>query len=263
MNLFGKLIVLGLIIAVSLVEARFSPGIRRLGRKFLSHSDPAKMAATSATVTSLYVGATGIWFRSDTIAAINHLEQGEKEKAMQSLNLAIATLAVFDITQATVMPIGSLLMDELIKARGFFPETFARLTSYKQALPAAVLRDSQTADDVLDAVIPLKERIKQAFDNEVTSFLRNSQGYEDLVTNLNRAKTWARAAKWADVLAGPVFDAAMVGFSAYQLHLAISDTDSAPEVCFPFIYYSFNCFAFLALLSKHDFCSYPPHEISH
>ena len=208
-----------------------SRGLANLGSKFLSRSNPVKMTATGATVTSLYVGSTGIWFRSDTIAAINELEQGEKEKALQSLQLAISTLVVFDITQATVLPIASVMINKMIKAKGFFPKTFTHLTNYKQALPNAVLNGGDSADDVLDVMIPLKEKIKKAFDIEVPAFLKNSQGYDDLVTSLRNAKTWAKVAKWGDVLAGPIFDSAMIGFSIYQLHLALNDKDSAPEVC--------------------------------
>eukprot|EP00112_Aurelia_sp_Birch-Aquarium-sp1_P008842 Seg1985.6 transcript_id=Seg1985.6/GoldUCD/mRNA.D3Y31 product="hypothetical protein" protein_id=Seg1985.6/GoldUCD/D3Y31 len=207
----------------------FSTSIAKLGNKFLSRSNPVKMTATGATVTSLYVGSTGIWFRSDTIAAINELERGEKEEAMQSLQLAIATLAVFDVTQATVQPIASVMINKMIKAKGFFPTTFTHLTNYKEALPNAVLNGGDSADDILDVMIPLKEKIKQSFDNEVVSFLKNSQGFDDLATSLRNAKTWAKVAKWGDVLAGPIFDSAMVGFSLYQLFLAINDDVSAPE----------------------------------
>eukprot|EP00112_Aurelia_sp_Birch-Aquarium-sp1_P017011 Seg3905.1 transcript_id=Seg3905.1/GoldUCD/mRNA.D3Y31 product="hypothetical protein" protein_id=Seg3905.1/GoldUCD/D3Y31 len=219
-----------LVATPSTARIPYSRGVANLGNRFLSRYDPAKMTATASTVTSLYVGSTGIWFRSDTIAAINQLERGEKEEALQSLQMAISTLAVFDITQATVQPIASVMINKMIKKKGFFPTFFEGLTSYKRALPDAVLTAGNSADDVLDVMIPLKESIKDAFEREVTAFMRRSQGYDDLVTSLRNAKTWAKVARWGDVLAGPIFDSAMVGFSAYQLHLAINDKDSASEV---------------------------------
>lgn len=73
----------------------------------LKRADPIRMLETSSSLTSMYVGGTGIWWRSGIIASISQMEQGEQEAAMETLNIAITTLAVFDTTQATVSPIAS------------------------------------------------------------------------------------------------------------------------------------------------------------
>ena len=51
--------------------------------------------------------------------------------------------------------------------------------------------------------------------------------YTDLVTDLRRVKNVIKAVKWADVVIGPLFDAATVGVSAWQLAEAIKNKDPA------------------------------------
>jgi len=46
-----------------------------------------------------------------------------------------------------------------------------------------------------------------------------------MVTDLKGVKTWAKVAKWVDVLAGPLFDAATIAFGAWQLSEAIKNED--------------------------------------
>ena len=115
------------------VDGRFSmSGFKRIQNNFLKRADPTRMLKTGSSVTSLYVGGTGIWWRSGVIASISQMEQGEKEKAMESLNIAIATLIVFDTTQATVSPVASELIEQLVKHKGKFPNTFSGLTNYNK-----------------------------------------------------------------------------------------------------------------------------------
>ena len=53
--------------------------------------------------------------------------------------------------------------------------------------------NASDVDDIIDNAKALRKRIGIFFDNEVTSFLKNTQGYDDLVTSLNNAKRWAKA----------------------------------------------------------------------
>ena len=61
------------------VDGRLSiPGFKRIRNNFLERADPTRMLNTGSSVTSLYVGGTGIWWRSGVIASISQMEQGEK-----------------------------------------------------------------------------------------------------------------------------------------------------------------------------------------
>lgn len=210
---------------------RLSSGLQRLGNNFLKrNSDAAGRLNTAASVSSIYVGSTGIWWRSGIIAGINQLEQGKKEEAMETLNIAMATLTVFDTTQATVSPIASELIHQLVKHKGQFPLTFQGLTDYNKALTQSTIAGSvDDVDDIVESAKSLRKQVSKAFGSEVTSFMRNTQGYDDLVRSLNNAKSWAKVATWADALSGPLFDAANVAFCGWQLYNAIADEDSAPE----------------------------------
>ena len=214
------------------VDGRFSmSGFKRIQNNFLKRADPTRMLKTGSSVTSLYVGGTGIWWRSGVIASISQMEQGEKEKAMETLNIAIATLAVFDTTQATVSPVASELIEQLVKHKGKFPNTFSGLTNYNKAVTEGVVSGSaDDVDDIIDSAKAWKKRIGEFFDSEVTAFMKNTQGYDDLVKSLKNAKTWAKGLTWLDTISGPLFDAANVAFCGWQLHNAIIDKDSRPEV---------------------------------
>jgi len=95
---------------------------------------------------------------------------------------------------------------------------------------------SGNADDVGGIIAnakSLKKRIGEFLDSEAEAFIKNmknTQGYDDLVTSLNNAKKWARGLKWFDTMSGPLFDAASVAFCGWQLHNAIHDKVSPPEV---------------------------------
>ena len=203
---------------------------KRIGNNFLKRAQPIRMLATGSSLTSVYVGVTGIWWRSGIIASISQMEQGEQEAAMETLHIAMATLTVFDTTQATVSPIASELIHQLVKHKGFH-KTVAGFKDYNKVVTQAVVGGSaDDVDDIIDSSKILRKKIANVFDNEVTAFLKNSQGYDDLVKSLNNAKKWAKGLTWFDTISGPFFDAANVAFCGWQLHNAIHDKDSPPEV---------------------------------
>ena len=141
------------------------------------------------------------------------MEQGEQEASMETLNIAITTLAVFDTTQATVSPIASELINQLVKHKGKFLQTISELKKYNEALTKRMVNaNADDVDDIIDNAKNLKKRIGEFFDSEVTAFMKNTQGYDDLVTSLKNAKKWARGLTWFDTISGPFFDAANVAF---------------------------------------------------
>ena len=212
------------------VSSRWANGLKRIQNNILKRANPFRMLITASSVTSVYVGGTGIWWRSGVIASISQMEQGEKEKSMQTLHIAMTTLAVFDTTQATVSPIASELISQLVNHRGF-RQTVAGFKEYNRVVTEAVIGgNANDVDDIIDNAKALRKRIGNFFDNEVTSFLKNTQGYDDLVTSLNNAKRWAKGLTWFDTISGPFFDAANVAFCGWQLYNAIHDEDSPPEV---------------------------------
>ena len=211
------------------VSSRWANGLKRIQNNILKRANPFRMLITASSVTSVYVGGTGIWWRSGVIASISQMEQGEKEKSMQTLHIAMTTLAVFDTTQATVSPIASELISQLVNHRGF-RQTVAGFKEYNRVVTEAVIGgNANDVDDIIDNAKALRKRIGNFFDNEVTSFLKNTQGYDDLVTSLNNAKRWAKGLTWFDTISGPFFDAANVAFCGWQLYNAIHDEDSPPE----------------------------------
>ena len=203
---------------------------KRIGNNFLKRAEPIRMLATGSSLTSVYVGVTGIWWRSGIIASISQMEQGEQEAAMETLHIAMATLTVFDTTQATVSPIATELIHQLVKHKGFH-QTVAGFKEYNKAITQAVVDGSaDDVDNIIDSSKSLRERIANAFDNEVTDFMKKSQGHDDLVRSLNNAKKWAKVLTWFDTISGPFFDAANVAFCGWQLHNAIHDKGSTTEV---------------------------------
>ena len=126
----------------------------------LKRADPIRMLETSSSLTSMYVGGTGIWWRSGITASISQMEQGEQEAAMETLNIAITTLTVFDTTQATVSPIASELINQLVKRKGKFPQTISELKKYNEALTKRVVSaNADDVDDIIDNAKTLKKRI--------------------------------------------------------------------------------------------------------
>ena len=150
------------------VSSRWANGLKRIQNNILKRANPFRMLITASSVTSVYVGGTGIWWRSGVIASISQMEQGEKEKSMQTLHIAMTTLAVFDTTQATVSPIAS------VNHRGF-RQTVAGFKEYNRVVTEAVIGgNANDVDDIIDNAKALRKRIGNFFDNEVTSFLKNT-----------------------------------------------------------------------------------------
>lgn len=169
--------------------ASWARGLKKIQDNILNLADPIRMLSTGSSLTSVYVGGTGIWWRSGVIGSISQMEKGEKEKAMETLNIAIATLAVFDTTQATVSPIASGLIDQLVKHKGKFPQTISGFKEYNKVVAKRVVSgNADDVDDIIDSAKALKRKIGEFFDNEVTTFMKNTQGYDDLVTTLKNAK---------------------------------------------------------------------------
>ena len=48
--------------------------LKKIGNNFLKGADSTRMLATGSSLTSVYVGGTGIWWRSGIIAAISQME---------------------------------------------------------------------------------------------------------------------------------------------------------------------------------------------
>ena len=64
--------------------ASWARGLKKIQDNILNLADPIRMLSTGSSLTSVYVGGTGIWWRSGVIGSISQMEQGEKEKAMRN-----------------------------------------------------------------------------------------------------------------------------------------------------------------------------------
>ena len=206
----------------------WSKGFAKVTKNFLHRAN--KKLSDIPKITSFYVGATGIWWRQHVIASISEMEQGKQEQAMETLNIAIATLTVFDVTQATVSPIASEFIHQIVKHKGFFKETHDGLKAVNKITMEVTRGSADTADDIINTLKTKKKDLALTFQKNVEEFMRNTKGYEELVTSLNKARNWAKALTWADTLSGPFFDAANMAWCGWQLHNAINDKDSPPEV---------------------------------
>ncbi len=176
--------------------------------------------------------ALGTYWRSNALAGFAQMKRGELEEAMESYNLAISTLAVWDLGQGVAYPIADKLINKIIlKYKDDFERTLNAFRDYRNVMKTSVLDDAtKVADaDVLKGrLTDAKGGISRAFQTDVETGLsrfKNTQIYGDLVTDLRGVKAWAKVAKWADVFAGPLFDAATVAVSAWQLAEAIKKND--------------------------------------
>eukprot|EP00795_Rhopilema_esculentum_P015537 gene15537-6800_t len=158
--------------------------------------------------------------------------RGEVEEAMETFNLAIATLAVWDFGQGIALPIADKLVNKIIlKYRNDFRNTLQAFENLRDIMKTNVLESisGSSSDALKGKLFDAKGRIGAAFQTDVTSGMskfKSTQIYADLVTDLKGVKLWAKAAKWADVFAGPLFDAANVAVSAWQLVEAIKENDA-------------------------------------
>ena len=210
-----------------------SNALSRLGRNFGNAKNYLDDIQHVGELAGYNFAALGTYWRSNTLAAFAQMKRGEIEESMETLNLAIASLAVWDLGQGIAYPIADKIINKIVlKYQDDFRNTLQAFRDYRTIMQTDVLDDATKAvsSNVLKGkIIDAKGRISAAFQLDVetglASSFKNTQIYADLVTDLQGVKTWVKAAKWADVLAGPVFDAATVAVSAWQLAEAIKSND--------------------------------------
>ena len=216
----------------SLGISGLSKSLSRIGNNFgraAGNLDPLESIASLSGYGS--VSIEGYW-QANTLAGFTQVKRGDIEEAMDTFNMAIATLTVWDLGQGIALPIADKLVNKIIlKYQDDFRHTIAAFHNYNKVMRTDVL-DAATAatPDALKAkLLDAKSQISTAFQTDVTtgmSRFKNTQIYADLVTDLKGIKSWAKALKYADVFAGPLFDAATVAVSAWQLTEAIKSKDA-------------------------------------
>ena len=212
----------------SLSASGLSKSLSRIGGKFgraVSNMDPLESIASLSGYGTISI--QGYW-QSNILAGFSQMKRGDIEAAMDTFNLAIATLTVWDLGQGIALPIADKLVNKIIlKYQDDFRNTIAAFKNYNKVMKTDVLGAAAAATpDALKAkLLASKNQISTAFQSDVTTGMskcKNTQIYADLVTDLKGVKTWAKAIKYADVFAGPLFDAATVAVSAWQLAEAIT-----------------------------------------
>lgn len=191
--------------------------------------DPLETIASFSGYSS--VSIEGYW-QANTLAGFTQVKRGDVEEAMDTFNMAIATLTVWDLGQGIALPIADKLVNKIIlKYQDDFRKTISAFNNYKNVMKTDVLEAATAAatpDALKTRLLDAKSQISTAFQSDVTtgmSKFKNTQIYADLVTDLKGVKSWAKALKYADVFAGPLFDAATVAVSAWQLAEAIKGKD--------------------------------------
>eukprot|EP00795_Rhopilema_esculentum_P015536 gene15536-6799_t len=209
-----------------------SKSLSRVGHNF--GRAVGKLDELESIAAATGYGATGIdsYWQSNTLVAFSQMKRGEVEEAMETFNLAIATLAVWDFGQGIALPIADKLVNKIIlKYRNDFRNTLQAFDNLRDIMKTNVLESisGSSSDALKGKLFDAKGRIGAAFQTDITSGMskfKSTQIYADLVTDLKGVKLWAKAAKWADVFAGPLFDAANVAVSAWQLVEAIKENDA-------------------------------------
>lgn len=228
------LIFQALFVALALVACGDAAGIgnalklSRIGKTFGRLTMSTRGLERSAEMAGYTFGIVGAYWRSNTLAAYAQMSRGEIQEAMETIQLAIATLTVWDLGQGIAYPVVHKLVDRIVKNKQLFANTIQAYDDYRNIMKTGVLDDATQAatPDALKAKLLQKKRnIGNAFQTDVTKILQKSQLYTDLVTDLRGVKNVIKAVKWADVILGPLFDAATVGVSAWQLAEAIKNED--------------------------------------
>ena len=208
-----------------------SKSLSRVGKNFGRAVGKLNELENIAAATGY--GATGldIYWQSNTLVAFSQMKRGEVEEAMETFNLAIATLAVWDFGQGIALPIADKRVSKIIlKYKNDFRNTLRAFDNFRGIMKTNVLESTTEGSDALKGkLFDAKGKIGAAFQTDVTNGMwkfQSTQIYADLVTDLKGVKLWAKAAKWADVFAGPLFDAANVAVSAWQLVEAIKENDA-------------------------------------
>lgn len=196
---------------VGSLRIRLSSRLSSLGKKFGGAKNYLDDIEHVGDLAGYNFAALGTYWRSNTLAGFAQMKRGEMEEAMETFNLAVSTLAVWDLGQGIVYPVAQKLINKIVlKYQDDFRNTLQAFREYRSILKTDVLDDATKAanSDVLKGkLLEGKGRISQAFQKDVKIGLsgkfKNTQIYADMVTELKGIKTWAKAAKWADVFAGP------------------------------------------------------------
>ena len=221
-----------------LVSSRLSlsklPGkLSKIGRKFGSAKNYLDDIEHVGDLAGYNFAVLGTYWRSNALAAFSQMKNEEKKAASETLHLAISTLAVWDVGQGMMQPIADTLINKVIKRhKKEFYNTVIKLKEYRLIFNSDLIDKAPTvgqAEALKTRLLHAKTDVVVAFQTDVekgwSKWVKNTQIYDDMVKDLKGVKTWAKAAKWADVLAGPLFDAATIAFGAWQLSEAIDNED--------------------------------------
>lgn len=206
------------------IHGRYGRVLSRIGSNFASNA--ADNLETAGNYGGYTVAKLGTFWRSNAIAGFNKMKEGELEEAMQDFQVAISTLAVWDLGQGVVLPIyGKIVNRIVLKYQTEFKATIDAFKGFQGVLKTDVLDETVRNSDVLKGnLIKAKGKIGVAFDSDVNKVMtkfKTRNIYKSLVTDLKGVKLWAKAAKYGDVILGPLFDAAAVGFNIWSLTEAI------------------------------------------
>ena len=208
-------------------HGRYGRVLSRIGSNFgRAAARNADNLETAGNYGGYTVAKLGTFWRSHAIAGFNKMKEGELEEAMQDFQVAIATLAVWDLGQGVVLPVyGKIVNRIVLKYQNEFKATIDAFKDFQGVLKTDVLDETVKSSDVLKGnLIEAKGKIGAAFDSDVNKVMtkfKTRNIYKTLVTDLKGVKLWAKAAKYGDVILGPLFDAAAVGFNIWSLTEAI------------------------------------------
>ena len=214
--------------------SKLSGRLSQLGSKFGNAPKYLDDIAHVGDLAGYNIAALGTYWRSNALAAFSQMKNDEKEAASETLNLAIATLAVWDVGNGILHPIADTLINKVIRRhQKDFYNTVTKLREYRLIFNSDLIDRAPTvaqAEALKTRLLEAKSDVVVAFQTDVekgwSKFLKNTAIYDDMVKDLKTVKTWAKAAKWADVLAGPLFDAATIAVGAWQLSEAIKNDDA-------------------------------------
>lgn len=89
--------------------------LSRIGKTFRRLPMSTRGLEQSADMAGYTFGIVGAYWRSNTLAAYAQMSRGEIEEAMETIQLAIATLTVWDLGQGIAYPVVHKLVDRMIK----------------------------------------------------------------------------------------------------------------------------------------------------
>ena len=221
------------VVSSKLQLSKLSGKLIKYGKKFGSAKNYLDDIAHVGDLGGYNFAALGAYWRSNALAAFSQMKNEEKEAARDTLNLAIATLAVWDIGQGMLHPITDTLINKVIKRhQKDFHNTVTKLREYRLIFNSDLIDKQPTvgaAEALKKRLLEAKSDVAVAFQTDVekgwSKFIKNTAIYDDMVKDLKTVRTWAKAAKWADVLAGPLFDAATIAVGAWQISEAVKNDD--------------------------------------